>query len=124
MTGHAWVRSSTTLIAWPVAPGARGAPTVRGLPSSTSASDADDDGDGEVVLLVSALSLCRCSSLGERAQEIVERRRSSSVSSKRGRADDEPKRKKEASEKKQWSRSIPIRLFSLNRSTSKAPAHV
>ena len=50
MTGHAWVRSSTTLVAWPVAPGARGSPVVRGLPSI----DGDDDGVGELVLLVSS----------------------------------------------------------------------
>ena len=51
VTGYAWVRSSTTLVAWPVDPGARrGSPAVRGLPSA----DGDDDGDGELVLLVSS----------------------------------------------------------------------
>ena len=54
VTGHAWVRSSTTLVAWPVAPGARGSPAVRGLPSAAT-DDEFDDGDGEVVLLVSAV---------------------------------------------------------------------
>ena len=55
VTGHAWVRSSTTLVAWPVEPGARGSPAVRGLPSAATDDDFDDDdGAGEVVLLVSA----------------------------------------------------------------------
>ena len=42
VTGHAWVRSSTTLVAWPVAPGARGSPAVRGLPSAATDDEFDD----------------------------------------------------------------------------------
>lgn len=50
-TGYAWVCSPTTLVAWPVAPGARGSPSVRGLPQPAD--------DGEVALLVSRC-LCVC----------------------------------------------------------------
>ena len=62
VTGHAWVRSSTTLVAWPVDPGARGSPAVRGLPPSAGEGD---DGEGELVLLVSDVvaSFCQARSL-------------------------------------------------------------